>query len=353
MRLARPDVAAERWLALASRHPDLRQAALARAGNWRQATPLTRLLSSLLGIAVVGLVASLCRLVQLPLPLVAAGIALLLAGEWLIATHHLHAAGIEEAIWAGGMALAMGGLLAVTHTRIDTPASWLLLASGSAAAGWRLLNPLFTTLAVLFASMLLPSLQLSSLALFATGFVALAGGALPLRRPGVARMLDWLVVAMPIAAWACNLLGPGRPPTVALLRDGQWSLLWMAVLLVTHGTVAVATGLRRRRHAPLAAAMVTLVLLALEVRLLVGLSTPWQLLSWGLLVLLASAAVERRYRQPRRGITSHRIGPGDERLVLLQLGTTAIGTPTAAPAAQARLQGQGGSFGGGGASGPF
>ncbi|MGC4029630.1 MAG: hypothetical protein QM696_12225 [Steroidobacteraceae bacterium] len=360
MNLPRPSVDEERWLVLAARYPQLRAAARTRSGPWRCATPLTRLLSFVLGVALAGFARTVLDLIGLPQHDFFCGIALLAAAEWLIAKHHLHASGIEEALWSCGAALIVASLPA-PYGSLGSTANTLLFAAAAALAGWRLINPWLTTLAALLASIALVSVsafsmrrtELASLACFAAAFIALGAGSLQLQRPGSDRMLDGLVVALPIAAYFWSLWSSDRPPTQALLRTGQWQVLWAAALLLAFGGAALITGLRRRRHPPLTAALACLLLLAFELRALTGLALHWRLMLWGTVGLAGAIVAERLLRVPRRGITSRGGEPGDDRPDLLQIGGAALVTPATAAPAAAPLQGQGGQFGGGGASGRF
>ncbi len=360
MKLARPTIAEERWLVLAARHPETRDAARTLAGSWHCATVLTRTLLFVLGMMLAGLGRTVIDLLGLPLPNLVAGAALLATAEWLIARRHFHASGIEEALWASGAGLIVVEWL--DFGNLGSSTNVLLFAAAMAIVGWRLLNPLFTTLAALLASLALASLhgftvrraELASLACFAAAFIALGAGGLRFQRPCSDRMLDWLVIALPPAAYFWSLWDGHRSPTAALLREGQWMVLWPAALLCAFAIAALITGLRRRRHAPLISTLACLVLLAVELRSMTGLAPHWRLVLWGLVGLAAALIIEHLLRTPRHGITSRQPATGNVLQDLLLAGAASAATPvTTPPAGAATVQGQGGEFGGGGASGRF
>ena len=353
MILLRPTVAEERWLALADRYAALREPLRhsPESGGWQRATLLTRCLSFVLGTFAASLVWGITRLLGLPLRGLLTGIILIAASEWLIARRRPFAAGLEEALW-------MAGALCIAFELADDPGLlaggriFFLFAAALALAGWRLLNPLLTTAAAVVLSVgfvwLLgrprgfEGLGIGSQFCFAIGFLALAFGALRYARPAHDRMLDWLVVTMPIAGFAWSQFGQGGP------------LRWLTfALLATFGTAALVTGLRRRTHAPLIAALGCLALLVVELRHVLGLPLQWRLILWGTLGLVAAIAIERLLRVPRNGITSRDVEDRRTALELLQIGGAAVATPPPGTAPSPGFEGGDGSFGGGGASGRF
>ena len=251
---------------------------------------------------------------------------------------------------------------------LDASPVLLLCAGTLVIAGWRLLNPLFTTLAALLASCAVATLSgallqgnraaLAGQLCFAVAFLVLAAGARVYQRPAFDRMLDWLVVALPAYGYGWTLWDRSGALTFEALRDGNLSRLVPALLLLTYGAAALFTGLRRRTHAPLIAATLSGVLLAVGLRNVTGLPLEWRLSCWGCIGLLGSIALEKWLRMPRAESL-----PGSARdtatFELLQLGGAAVAVPTASSAAAAghpapaSTSGGGGEFGGGGASGRF
>jgi uncharacterized membrane protein YgcG len=77
----------------------------------------------------------------------------------------------------------------------------------------------------------------------------------------------------------------------------------------------------------------------------------WRLIADGAVVLVVAFVLERHLRHRNAGITSQALGDEPAGLELMQLaGAAHLGQVPAAPEG---FQGQGGSFGGGGASGRF
>jgi hypothetical protein len=167
-------------------------------------------------------------------------------------------------------------------------------------------------------------------------------------------MLDWLVATLPVAAYAQY----ASWDAYAVLHSpgGNTSRLATAVLLFALGAALLFTGLRRRRHAPLLGFMGCVACLALEVRHVATLATETWLILYGLAALAAGVALDRYLREPRNGLTSaaptHREGPLD---VLQTVGAAVLAQRTAAdaPGTDSSVTGDGGRFGGGGASGSY
>lgn len=162
-------------------------------------------------------------------------------------------------------------------------------------------------------------------------------------------MLDWLVIALPAIGYGWTLWD----------RDGDLVQAIPALLLLTYGIVALFTGLRRRTHAPLMAALLCCVLLAVELRNVTDLPLEWRLICWGGMGLFGSIALERWLRVPRSGITSRDLEDNTAVPDLLQMVGAAVVLPAATNDASPGhpapppATGGGGEFGGGGASGRY
>ncbi len=208
MIIARPTVAEERWLALAARHAALRAAAerTGHGGNWKTTSALGRVLGFLLGLLATSLLGG--TLALFPSPLLIGGLLLVIAAEWLVATRRVYRSGIEEAIYLCGATGIVVQLLLWSHGN-NIGLGIALIASAVLLVGWRLLNPIFTTLAMAGYSL---AIALSGDNLFRgsdhalaaaifCGVVAvlalLAGGRI-WRRPAHDDMCDGLIVVMPL-----------------------------------------------------------------------------------------------------------------------------------------------------------
>lgn len=361
----RPTPQQERWMAAAAH---LGEAAdtpwlVERSDGWRTVSTLTRCAFFVLGIVAAVLTAGVFYLMHIPGPLFVAGAMAIMVAETLIAQRRLFGGGIEEALEISGLVLIIAQVLDSTHTYNEATIS-LWIATALALAGTRLLNALFMTLAALVLSFALYSMDRSdsadfllaattaSLFCFAVAVIALAVGAVKFRRPSIDRILDWQVIALP----ACGYIWLAQERvygfTVASLRDGLMPALPL-LLIASFATVALTVGLRRRRHAPLLAALLCIGCVAYELRNLTGLALELRLIMWGGLALLTTLALIVLLRKPRRGITSSEIETGSASLQLLEVAGVSSLTPQAPASSRPEYQGGGGSFGGGGADGRF
>jgi hypothetical protein len=362
----RPTPGQERWMLVAARAGIQRDAAwlVERIEGWTAVTALARYAFFILGVFAAGLIAVVFKLMSIPQYLLLTGLFLVAAAEWLIVQRRLFGAGIEEALELAG--LLMIALQAVMNPveSLEIRAS-LLLALMLLAAGLRLLNPLFTTLSVMALSGAIYFIRarhtgghisaatMASVFSFAVACAALYAGKVQFRRPSHDRMLNWLIIAMPLAAYvwfkAANV--PGLSGQAS--RD-TWSLHVLPMLmLMALGGAALTAGIRRRVHAPLIAGIVCAGCIAYELRNLTTLPLKFKLIVWGTTALLLTVGLNRHLRTPRRGITSKKFAEGSGSVDLLQLaGASALAPPTV-PRPDAPFKGGGGTFGGGGASGNY
>src|SRR5258708_14636578 len=101
----RPTSQEEGWMAAAARfkvmrnHPWIAQ----RTGGWSAPSFIARCAFFVLGVAAGGLTAAVFEILSRQAALLAAGVALLAAAEWLILRKRLFHAGVEEALWTGGV----------------------------------------------------------------------------------------------------------------------------------------------------------------------------------------------------------------------------------------------------------
>jgi hypothetical protein len=356
----RPAPQEERWMLVAA-HLRLRRDApgiAERCGDWTAAPTMARCAFFILGALAAGLTALIFNLSHVPGYLFITGLGLAAAAEWLILKRRLFGAGIEEALVVVGL-----GLMAL---QIDVHRA-LLIALVLALAGLRLLNPLIITLSVAAFSSAIDSwgahhagaspVPIAAAFCFAVAAIALIIGGAELRRPSYDRMLDWLVVAMPLAGylWIVSKGPPGL--TLHSLAQAPFARCFCVLVLLTLGVAALLTGIRRRRHAPLLACMVCAGCIAYELRNLTSVSIQVKLIAWGSGLLLLTLVLDRVLRTPHRGITSQRFKESAGAFDLLQLaGASALAAPSIQPANQSpgpQFAGRGGQGGGGGASGSY
>ncbi len=334
-----------------------------RSGGWKTISFLTRCAFFVLGVIAAVLTAGICYLMHLPGPMFVAGVIAIVVAEMLIMKRRLFGGGIEEALEITGLMLIVAQVMDSSHNYDEgTLSLWVALVL--ALAGARLLNALFITLAALALSFSLYSVlrsgssdylfaaMVTSVFCFGIAAIALAAGAKQFQRPSIDRILDWLVIAMPVCGYIWLAQANAHGLTLASLHEGLKPFLPL-LLITLFAVVALGVGLRRRHHAPVLAAMLGIGCVAYELRNLTGLTLELRLILWGSVALLVTLGLNVYLRKPRNGITSSEIETGSGSLDLLELvGASALTPPATAPA-DPRYQGAGGSFGGGGASGKF
>jgi hypothetical protein len=364
---ARPTPAEERWHELAVRlgKPPGTAPFAQRSGAWRRARLPTRCALFLAGQVAAVMAYVVLDLLHAPFALSGAGVAEIVLAEWLIRQRRLYASGIEEALELSGLLLIGYDLVSAGVGFPAASITWVV-AAAFAIAGARLLNALFMTVAAIACVAAIvynsglhsPWLELhdgriASLLCYLIAIAALAAGARTYSRPAHDRMLDWLVVAMPVAGYLWSAGVPTDYVVADYRHDHSLYTLYTPLAPLAFGALALFTGLRRRTHAPVLAAMLCAACVAYELRSLSGWPYQVRFMVWGAVLLVAAIVVERWLRRPRRGITSLNVGAGSETADLLQLAGAAVIAPQAQAAPAPSFKGGGGGFGGGGASGQY
>jgi hypothetical protein len=323
-----------------------------RIGGWTASSLMARCAFFVLGAVAGGLTVGVFNLLRIGDGFFPAGLAMLIAAEWLILQKRLFHTGVEEVLWAGGLLAVVIAVLEPTGN--SDVRSALSVALALAIAGFRLLNPLFITLAAVAASLAIdfagghrltggPDAAVrAGVFCYITGAIALFAGRIAFRRPSHDQMLNWLMVIMPLGGflWLVSQHAVG-------IR------VFTGLASAVFGAAALIIGLRRRTHAPLIACLVCLGCLAYQLRDITALSLKMKLIFWGSAALLLAIGLDRYLRIPRRGITSTQIGKGSNALELLQLAGAAALSPKPAQHADSQFKGGGGTFGGGGADGSY
>jgi hypothetical protein len=327
-------------------HPWIRQ----RTGAWSAPSFIARCAFFLLGAIAGGLTAGIFEILSRSAALLAAGVTLLVAAEWLILRKRLFHAGVEEALWTGGLLMLTVHFVPSNGERGLSVAIALTLT----VAAMRLLNPFLLTLAFAAASVAIELAgghrlwrghdvsTAASVFCYGAGAIALLLAQIRFLRPSHDHMLNWLMVIMPLCGflWLATQLAPAVRLGTGL-ASGVFALF------------ALILGIRRRSHAPLLACMVSLGCVAYQLRDLTPLPLKLKLILWGSAALLGALGLDRYLRTPRRGITSRQLGEGTATLDLVQwVGVGAL-TPSAAPQTAAPFKGGGGMSGGGGAGGSY
>jgi uncharacterized membrane protein YgcG len=317
-------------------------------GGWRTAILLSRCALFVLGLIAAGMIGVIAEQLGPKGALVTAGLVSIAAAEWLILARRHFWSGIEEALEVAG--LTMLAFQGWSQTAWSASAGERFVCAALAIAGLRLLNPLFTTMAVL-ALVLALDLPPSAAGLLCYGIAlaALIAGGYRFRRPSHDLMLDWLVIVMPVVGY---LWSASRNAATDYLHAGVSAWLVPICPLVFAG-IALGTGLRRRAHAPIVAFMLCMACAAYEFRRLTGLSLEGRLMLWGCVLFCASIALERYLRVTRGGITSRQVRDEGDSAGILGMAGSAVLTPQSPSQAAPSFDGGGGRFGGGGASGEF
>jgi uncharacterized membrane protein YgcG len=352
----RPTPEQERWMEIAARVGAARSApwAAERTEGWVRPKLITRCALFVLGAVTAALTAAVFGFTRIPGYGWIVGLVLIAAAEGLVMRRQLFGAGIEEALELAGLLMIV---FQVQNHGIDPfgVRYSLLLAATLAIAAFRFLNPLFLALsaAAVSCAFHVAGSHAASIFCFAAASMALLGGGIEFRRPSYDRMLDWLVVTMPLCGYLW--LAEGSPAPVLPAHAPLW-------LLVPFGAAALIVGIRRRAHAPLAAFMVCIACMAYELRNVTGLPLEARLIFWGAAALLLSLGLGKYLRTPRGGVSSNREATDDELSDLLQLAGAGALAPQSAHGAhgahaahepRAEFKGGGGTGGGGGASGAY
>jgi hypothetical protein len=335
-----------------------------RCGDWRTVSSLTRSVFFVLGALIAGLTGATLGLLHLPAALLLSGLIAIALAEWLIFQRRFFGSGIEEGLEITGLLMIVAYLTSRLHDASGMlPA--LLCAVLLFAAGLRLLNPLVVTASALALSAAVflgvphPSGSALAAAQAASAFcgllavAALALGRATFQRPSHDRMLDWLMVVMPVASYLWFDAHAWTWSAVPSPDAAPWMRFTPPVLLAGFGICALVAGLRRRRHAPLLACLGCAACLAYELRKFSGLALEYRLIAGGTGVLLLTLTVDRYLRVARRGLTSAKISLSEVGLDLLELAGAATLAPQAAPGIKPGFEGGGGRSGGGGASGSY
>jgi hypothetical protein len=339
----------ERWMAAAARlkvrnHPWIMQ----RTGGWSAPSFIARCAFFVLGVVAGGLTAAVFEILLGGAALLAAGVTLLVAAEWLILRKRLFHAGVEEALWTGGLLLLVAYFVSSEDRSISVAIALVL-----AVAAMRLLNPFLLTLAFVAGSIAIELTgghrlwghdvaMTASVFCYGAGASALLLARIQFSRPSHDHMLSWLMIIMPLCGflWLATQLAPA-------IRVGTG---------MTSGIFALAAlivGIRRRSHAPLLACMASLACVAYQLRDLTALPLKLKLIVWGSAALLAAVGLDRYLRTARRGITSLQLSEGTTAMDLVQwVGAGAL-SPRATQQADAPFKGGGGGFSGGGADGRY
>jgi hypothetical protein len=348
--MLRPTPSEERWFKLARRlRRNPRDLPFSEhSGGWRTASLPSRCTFFVLGLVAAGMIGIIAEKLGPTGALVTAGLGSIAVAEWLILSRRHFWSGIEEALGVAG--LTMLAFECWNRVGWSETGGARFVCAALAIAGLRLLNPLFTTLAVLAFVLALDAPALGSgLVCYGIGIGALVAGGHRFRRPSHDLMFDWLVVVMPVAGY---LWLASRSVATDYLHATPSA--WIIPLCpLGFAGVALAVGLSRRVHAPIVASILGVACTTYELRRLTGLALECRLIVWGCVLLLVSTILDRYLRETRGGITSRQVRDTDGSAGFLGTAASAVLTPHSPPKAEPSFEGGGGGFGGGGATGQY
>lgn len=271
---------------------------------------------------------------ELPKGWLTAAISIAVA-EYLILRRRWFGTGVESALWLGGLVAWIAGLEGNARAEV-----LLLFAAAALISALRVRSALFAVLGIVLMVGYLGAKQWW-LAAFITALVFAIAALFALRRvwqrPSTERVLSAMIIVMPIAA---------------AYATGERLSRWWAIAHLILAAINLACGVRWRHHAPLIAAFVNLVIVAVEWHDLVDINAEWLLIAAGIALLVVAAAIVRKLRERTEGIvvTPDTLTSLDDALPILVAATAA---PVAQTAPADEHRGGGGSFGGAGASGQF
>lgn len=268
------------------------------------------------------------------------GIALVAAAELLIARRGFFRTGIEEGLWCAGLLVILfdGFRLAGSAMSIFV---WVGFAAGLAffLLSFRLVHTLLllAAIAILVNWMagFYASPAIAGWALLSAGAIALAIHLGEAERPFREHASGWLALGAPAVAWA---LVRGESPPAAYAIALGCAAIW------------ILAGVRRRARFALAGGALAAMAFGYEMLEPRPWAIEWKLIAGGTGAFAAAVAIERWLRTPRRGVTSLAMDADAEPALLEMVAVAAI-----APAATSggKFDGEGGKFGGGGASGEY
>jgi hypothetical protein len=299
---------------------------------WRTNGLIAQCVFFLLTCVALGASYGLIHIFDVSMPGLFIGITAIVLAEYLIGARRWFFTGVESALWIGGV-LAMISEL----PNSGAPATFLVLAAGSAIAGARVRNPLFGALAAILVMIYGEErFDLGVLIAFVISVVACLALLRTWRRPSSEALWIALALVMPIA---------GR-----FTADTQWRTTTIT-LYATLGAIALALGVARRHHALFLTAMIALGIAAMDVGERIAAPVEVKLAVAGALLLAIAFALSRALRDRTRGfvLTPLALTPIDD---AAELAATFALQPTSAPPDPQPATG-GGSFGGAGASGDY
>jgi hypothetical protein len=314
----------------------LRELHLPAEERWRHNSLIVSIVFFCLTLFGVGAFAGLMRLIMVPNIL--SGLAVIAIAEVLIAKKKFFGTGVESALWISGVFFF---IFALPHT--GQQEALLVVATGFALAGARLLHPFFGTLAAICV-VAYPGAKNSSTDTMAIIAVAIAIVA------AVAQRVEWQRRS---TERLFQLLAIVVPPAGAIAAE-FWTIhrAHLAIAYAVGALAIFSLGIAFRARALLIAGALCAVVASYEASHLNHATLEAKLIAGGALMLVIAIALSRALRGRTRGfvIAPSSLTGYDEAMQIAGAIHVTPPAPAPAPAATGGYESGGGGFGGGGAS---
>jgi len=316
-----------------------------RAGTWRHMSLIVQIVFFVLTIIAVSALYGFFKLLNLPAGWFVPPAAIAVA-ELLIRRQHFWRTGVESALWIGGLFVFIFSL--PSSGKVE---AILVFVAAFALAGWRLLNPLFGTLAITLVIAYLAAKEWHWLALLfaiVVALLALAALAREWQRPSTEMLWQFLILLMPIAGYVAI--------SVRNSDHFKSDVRVLSTFLALAAIFAIV-GIRMRLRLPLMAAVLCLAIAIVESHDYDPLSVESQLIVFGAVTLATAAAILRSLRGKETGFVLG-IAKRSDLQDALSVAPTLIaagvgGAPHGGAPQSPQPVGGGGEFGGAGSSGNF
>lgn len=314
----------------------LEDAGLKRAASalpevpWRSHGVLLQIVLFALTCAGLGAFYWLLHELYVPLPEIVTGCVAIAWAEYLINARRWFGTGVEGALWIGGLFAFISAL-----PNSGQPEKDLVMMAAAGIAGVRVRNPLFGALAAIFLTLYFEEkLDLGVVAALVIATIAVFALLRTWRRPST----EWLWIAIVIVA----------PIAGRFLADEVWRTVTI-ILYTAFGLLTLALAIRNRHHALFLSAGVALAIASTDGARLLTQPVEAKLALGGAVLLAGSWLLSRALRDRTSGIvvTPSSLTNFDD---ALELAATAS---LEQPQFESPRDGDGGRFGGAGATGSY
>src|SRR6266849_249600 len=267
----------------------------------------------------------------------------IVTGELLIRRARFWRTGVESALWIGGLCAFIFSL--PSSGKVE---AILVFAAAFALAGWRVRNALFGTVATVLVIAYAAAKEWHWLALLlaiAMALIALAALAREWQRPSTEMLWQFLILVMPISGYVA----------IAIRISGRFkSEAGIVAIFVALAAIFAMVVVRMRLRVPLMAVVLCIAIAIVEAHDFIPVSVESALIVIGALTLATAAAIMRALRGKETGFVLGVAKDSELQDVLSVAPTFLAAEVGGAPHGGApQPVGDGGEFGGAGASGNF